>query len=399
MLAPELPPVWGGVGTYVFELIRSLPEDIGIHVVTPFREGFGTEDVTTHSSDLSKYFGENIHLHFVCRANDTFTYNARFQYACFKYLPKLLKREEIDLIHSHTAHMPDLLLRLKRNSVPTITTVHTTIQGQREGTKESGMNFSSWEFSEKMTLLSYPFLKLAESIYFSRGRYYITPSKLMKKYLVGRSSNFIRKNIFIIPHGVDTNLFSPSERKKCFDMNVILFVGRLIALKGIHHLIRSMPLILRKHPKTLFIFIGTGNIHGCINELGYLKVSEKNYKFLGYKDRNMLPKYYNEADLYVLPSLQENFPFTLLEAMACGVPSIVSDVGGVSEIVDNKVNGIMVRPGSVKQIADAVIYLLDNPIVRERLGRKARETIEEKFSLDTMGFKTSLVYSHIINSR
>ncbi len=398
MLAPEFIPVWGGVGTYIIELIRSLPRNIEVHVVTPVREGFGAEKTTTFGSNLSEYLKRDIHLNFICKASDTFAYNAKFQYACSKYVPKLLKEEHIDLIHSHTAHMPDLLLRLNKR-VPTVTTVHTTIQGQREGTRNSGMNFWDWEFSEKMTLLSYPFLRLAEYVYFLKDSFYITPSNWMRNHMRKKYSSLNSREIFVIPHGVDTELFSPSDRKKGQDERVVLFVGRLIALKGIQYLTRSMPSILKEHPGTLFIFIGSGNINACIKELENLKVPKDNYLFLGYKDRASLPKYYRNADLLVLPSLQENFPFTLLEAMACGVPSIVSDVGGSSEIVENNVNGLLIKRGSVKDIADAVIYLLDNPSVLEKVGREARKTVEQRFSSNIMALNTSSVYEQIINEK
>ncbi len=142
MLAPDFLPTWSGVGTYTVELIKNLDQNIEVHLVTLVRKGYGDKNVSTLNYNFSEYFGSNVHIHFVGIANDTFLYNARFQYDCLRFVPKLVKEEKLDLIHSHSAHMPDLLLRLRKSRIPTLTTVHTTIKGQREGTKSSQDCFS-----------------------------------------------------------------------------------------------------------------------------------------------------------------------------------------------------------------------------------------------------------------
>jgi len=155
MLAPEFLPNWGGVGTYIVELIKHLPEDFEIIVITPDRGEVDTQSL----HDNLKVIKTN-------KAGDTFMYNLKFQYSCLRKVPELLKKEEIDVIHSHTAHMPDLLLSFKKLDIPVVTTVHSTIKLQRRGTKMAA-NFWNSEFSEKMTYLLYPFLRLAEEFYFS----------------------------------------------------------------------------------------------------------------------------------------------------------------------------------------------------------------------------------------
>ena len=153
MLAPEFFPIWGGVGTYIIEVLRHLPRDIEVHVVAPWRYQIGIEQVSTQDYVLNDYFGDNVHVHFISKATDVFIYNLRFQYACLKNVPQLIKDEQIDLIHSHTANMPDLFLRLREKTTPILTTIHTTIQGQRAGTKAAQSSFRTLEFSEKATQL------------------------------------------------------------------------------------------------------------------------------------------------------------------------------------------------------------------------------------------------------
>lgn len=399
MLAPEFLPVLGGVGTYIVELVRHLPKDIEVHVITPMREGFGTEKISTADYDFSTYFGSNIHVHFVSKASDTFVYNAKFQYACQKYVPRLVKEEQINLIHSHTAHMPDLLLQFKRLNIPTVTTIHTTIKGQRHGTKDSRMSFWSLGFSEKLTYLTFPFLRLAENVYFSKERYYITVSKWMKEQIVKQYPKIDSSSISVIYNSVDTNLFSPRKEVNPPQRDIVLFTGRLIAAKGIGYLVEAIPNILREYPDALFTFIGAGNSLPYRRRLGEMRIPERNFKFLGYlKESNDLVDYYKAASVYVAPTLYENLPIRILEAMACSVPVVASNICAIPEEIDNGVNGILIEPGSVKELVDAICHLLGDLNLRKRMGENARRTVLEKFNWDLNAARTVKAYKQVIDN-
>jgi len=401
LLAPELLPVWGGVGTYIVELIRHLPNNIEVHVVTPMREGFGEEKASTSDYDFSKYFGGNVHVHFVSKASDTFVYNAKFQYACLRYVPKLLKEEKIELIHSHTAHMPDILLQFKRLHVPVIATIHTTIQGQRQGTESSGMGFWGLEFSEKLTYLTYPFLRLAETIYFSRKRHYITVSKWMKEQVRKQHPKIDQSLISVVHNSVDTERFSPTERKNPFQpqKDVVLFTGRLIAAKGIRYLVEAMPKVLREYPETLFVFIGAGNPLPYQKRLNETGIPERSFSFLGYlKEANDLVEYYRASSVYVAPTLYENLPIRVLEAMACGVPVVASNVCAIPEAIDNGVNGILVEPGCIDELADAICCLLGDSNLRRKIGDNARRTVLEKFDWKVNATRTVEAYQRTLDN-
>ena len=397
ILAAEFLPVWGGIGTYIVELVRHLPKDIEIHVVTPRREGFGEEKVSTSDYDFSEYFGDNIHIHFLCNAKDTFIYNATFQFACLKYVPKLVKKENIDLIHSGS-HIPDLLLDSKRLDVPKVTTIHTTVRGQRNGAKMSGMKFWDLEFSEKATYLVYPFLRLAEVIYFSKARYYITVSEWMKRQLRKQYLKMNHSTISVIPNSVDTNLFSPSKERNPFQGDLVLLTGRLIAAKGIKYLVEAVPEVLKEYPETFFVCIGAGNSLPYERRLKELGVSEKNFVFPGYlKERTELIKYYRASSVYLAPTLYENLPIRVLEAMACGVPVVASNVCAIPEAIDDGVNGILVQPGSVDELVDAICCLLSDSNLRRKIGENARKTVLEKFDWDVNGKWTAQVYHKILD--
>ena len=399
MLAPEFLPVWGGVGTYTVELVRHLPKDVEVHVVTPLRDGFGREKISTSDYVFSEYFGRNVHIHFVCKASDTFIYNAKFQYACLKHVPKLVKEENLDLIHSHMAQMPDLLLQFRRLHVPVVTTIHTTIQGQRRGTKSSGMEFWSLEFSEKLTYLTYPFLHLAETVYLSKERYYTTVSRWMKEQIVRQYPKIDSSLISVIPNSVDTNRFSPGKERDPNQRNIVLFTGRLIAAKGVRYLVEAIPKVLREYPAALFIFIGAGNPLPYRRQLKEMKISEKNFTFLGYlKETSDMIEYYKASSVYVAPTLYENLPIRVLEAMACGTAVVASNVCAIPEAVDDGVNGILIQPGSVDKLADAISCLLGNPDLRKKMGDNARKTVLEKFDWDINAAKTIETYQQILSS-
>ena len=398
VIAPEFLPVWGGVGTYLVELVRHLPKDIEVHVVTPMRESIGGKRISSRDFDFSEYFRDNVHVHFVCKATDTFIYNAVFQSACLRYIPQLLDKEDIDLLHfGH--HMAGLLLELKGLEIPAVTTVHTTIQGQRSGTRMSGMKFWDLEFSEKATYLTYPFLRLAETIYFSRTRHYITVSEWMKRQLQEQYPRMNCSEISVIHNSVDTQSFSPGPRRKSIEGEIILFTGRIIAGKGITYLIEAIPEVLKEHSDAFFVFIGPGDFMPYRRRLKDLGISERNFAFLGYlKDRSELVEYYRTCSIFAAPTtVWENLPIRVLEAMACGAPVIASNVCAIPEVIDNFVNGVLIPPCSVHELARAICCLLGDSNLRRKIGDNARKTVLEKFDCNVHAMRTAEVYQKVLD--
>jgi glycosyltransferase involved in cell wall biosynthesis len=405
MLAPEFLPVWGGVGTYIVELVRHLPKNVEIHVITPMREGFDREKVSASDQDLSRYFGTNVRIHFVCKARDTFSYNASFQYACMKYVPKLVKEENIDLIHSHTAHMPDLLLLFRKLGKPIITTVHTTIKSQRTGTKISGEDLSYMEKSERATRLMYPILRLAEEIYFRQKRFYVTPSNWMKRWF--ETNYHVSGAVRVIPNSVDTNEY---ESTKCDAMldgiipqeltsrRIVLYVGRLLAMKGVKTLLEAVPKVLAEAGENtvLFVFAGSGNSAGLMSGLKEMKVQSNCY-LTGPLSKREVIQLMMAAEVTVVPSFLENCPYVVLESMACGRPVIASNVGGIPEIITDQYDGILVKPNSPALLADAIVGLLQNETIRNVIGQRARETVIKKFSWSVNLTKYLETYSEVLD--
>jgi glycosyltransferase involved in cell wall biosynthesis len=398
IIAPEFLPVWGGVGTYTVELVRHLPKEIQIHVVTPIRESFGEAQVSTSDYNFSDYFDDNVHVHFVSKASDTFLFNASYQLACSTKVPRIIREEKIDIVHL-MHHMAGLLLELKGVKVPTVTTVHNTVQLQRDGTKMSGMPFFELGFNEKATYLTYPILRLIETMYFSGKRNYISVSNWMTKQLWRDYPGISHSPISIIHNSVDTELFSPSNKRKHDDRDIVLFTGRIIAAKGINYLVDAIPKVLKEHPDTLFTFIGAGDSEPYEKRLKQTGVSDNNFEFLGYlKDRNDLIDYYRDCSVYVAPTtLWENLPIRVLEAMSCGAPVVASEVCAIPEAIDNSINGILITQGSIDELAGSICDLISDPSLRKRIGDNARKTALDKFDYKINALRTAKVYDEIIS--
>jgi glycosyltransferase involved in cell wall biosynthesis len=113
MLAPEFFPVWGGVGSYILEISRNMPNDVEIHIITPRRTNFGTDNLKS-SDESNNPLPDNVHVHFVGSAKDTFFYNLFFQLNCRKFIHEYINKFKIDLIHSQSA-MPDIFISEKKN--------------------------------------------------------------------------------------------------------------------------------------------------------------------------------------------------------------------------------------------------------------------------------------------
>ena len=396
MLAPELLPIWGGVGTYIVELIRHLPTTVEVEVVTPYRTRIGSISAATSDYNFEDYFPNNVHIHFLGSAADTFVYNAAFQTACFRHVPRLLKRENIDLIHSHTAHMPDLLLQLRRLNVANVATVHTTMAGQKRAAKGSGTEFSHLDFSEQATLLGYPFLRICERFYFSGEREYITLSNWMK-VRVGLYFPRLKGRVTVIYNSVDSNVFTPGGKERPEN---ILITGRFIAAKGLMYLADAIPRVLSKHPNAMFTFIGPGNFQPYMNRLLELNVPSQNVKFVGYvKDREAILDYYRRCTIFVAPTLYENLPTRVLEAMACAKPVVATDVSAIPEVITSGHNGILVPPKSSEALANAINGLLENPSLRKLIGANARDTVVNKFDWNVNAGKIASLYEEVIQNR
>lgn len=190
----------------------------------------------------------------------------------------------------------------------------------------------------------------------------------------------------IIPMGVDLNLFKPFSRhfygNNSENSPIILTVGRLDKNKGFNYLIDAMPKLIHRFPELKLIIAGDGpEKNNLLNQIKNLHL-EQNVSMVGAVRNKDLPKYYNTADLFVLPSLKEGLGVVLLEAMACGTPVIGSAIGGIKDIIKDGETGLLVKPENSEDISNRIIEILSDELLRQRLSGQGVKLVKERFSWD-----------------
>lgn len=198
-----------------------------------------------------------------------------------------------------------------------------------------------------------------------------------------------RDRVVVIHNGVDTGRFKPSndgskvrERHGLDGKKVVLFVGALTrwhAYKGLDNLIRAFSTVAGKDPDARLLVVGGGELAAANAELAKSLGIWNKVTFAGTVPDALLPSYYAACDLFVLPSRDrsEGYGLALLEAMATGKPVIGSQVGGIPEVINNGVTGLLVSPNQPVELATAILALLSDGRRRLSLGAKARQYAEE----------------------
>jgi len=219
------------------------------------------------------------------------------------------------------------------------------------------------------------------------------------KYMQDEIASLFEVNpdsITIIPNGVEPEQFRAMPETPTLDIPgdspVVFFIGRLVPEKGLWHLIRSFALVSRRLPEARLVIGGRGPQRPLLDELVAELGLEERVVFTGFirdKERNYL---YNRADVAVFPSLYEPFGIVALEAMATNTPVVVSDVGGLAEIVRAGYNGLKVAPGNEAEMADAIIRVLTDNQVSQGIVRNAAREIDTTYNWRTIAADTVKVY-------
>lgn len=182
--------------------------------------------------------------------------------------------------------------------------------------------------------------------------------------------------IHVIPNGVDVDRFQPVKREedRPRDKNiVVLVVARLIEIKGIQNLLTALSLLPEPLRQKIDLQVcGTGPYEADLRRQADRLGNTAQVHFAGLLPYEQIPVRLQEADIFVLPSLQEGLPLSLLEAMASGLPVVASVVGGIPSVVRDGENGLLVAPGDVTGLRDALVRLLENPGICRRMGSAAR---------------------------
>jgi len=206
-----------------------------------------------------------------------------------------------------------------------------------------------------------------------------------------------KEKIFHIPNGVEN--FCHNRHDALGDPVVIAFAGRLHPQKGVATLLRAFKLVVQEEPHLHWRLklAGTGPLERSLKALADELAIGQQVSFLGQiPDVNVI---LDQSDIFVLPSLSEGMSNALLEAMAHGLPCIVTDIAGNNDMIRHLENGLLVQPGDENALAAAIALLAANQELRKRLGQKATRTVEEKYSLDSAANQYMALYANLIQSR
>lgn len=197
---------------------------------------------------------------------------------------------------------------------------------------------------------------------------------------------------FLIPGtGVDIKKFQPSTKKN--DVPLVLFASRLLSTKGIVEFVGAAQKLKQKGVRARFAIAGTtdpGNPASIAPDQVEIWARSEAVEAWGWQAD--MPSTLAKADIFCLPSYREGVPNALLEACACGLPVITTDVPGCRDVVKHNVNGLLVPPRDTETLADALESLLGNITLRDTMGNTGRKIILEKFSLDKIIEQTMSVY-------
>ncbi len=380
-LSRDYPPRHvGGVGTYVFEMSRVLAK-YG-HQVFVITEAIDTPlDYVDQGVRVFRVQpGEIRWLNSWRKKFPGLISRLEYSVAVSKKIKELVTRYSIDIVESCEARAEGFWFYLFRNKPALVIKLHTP-----EG-------------------LVY---KLNREEY-SRDRFWVEKLEewwiLKAKRLVGLSEAITRltsdhykmkfKDIPIVPNPIDISSFKciPSDKSE----NIVLYAGRLEFRKGVHVLVRAIPLVLSEMPNVKFVFVGDdcGMKDYMLKKLQEFNVTS-NVMFVEQLPREQLLEWYQRCALCVVPSLWENHPYVILEAMSCGRPVVTTNVGGLPEIVRHGHNGLLVEAGSVVELAVAIKELLSNRTRCEELGVSARKTMETRYVPEEVMRKTLAIYEEM----
>lgn len=382
MLSWEYPPrIIGGISRVVHDLAQKLGEYNEVHVITCWENGAREfekdKNVFVHRVNTYELSTMNF-IDWVLQLNFAFIEHAvRYINAAGSF----------DIIHAHDWVAAFAARVLKHSyAIPLVSTIHATEFGRNHGihteiqryicSVEWWLTYESWKV--------------------------IVNSDYMKNEVM-HVFNLPQDKINVIFNGVDPDKFKNYERDYSFRRNyasdnekIVFFVGRLVNEKGVQVLIDAIPKIIAYFNNVKFVIAGKGPQFDYLNEMAArLNVAHKVY-FTGYISDNDLSRLYKCADVAVFPSLYEPFGIVALEGIVAGVPIVVSDTGGLGEIVNHGIDGMKAYTGNSNSLADSILEILFNPGKAEEMKRKALDKVHRVYNWNTISEQTMEVYRKVV---
>lgn len=383
MLTWEYPPrIVGGIARVVNDLSKRLIKDGHEVTVVTYREG--NAPYFEDDKGVKVYRIDN----YMINPNNFIDWIMQMNFNMVAKASEIIASEgKFDVIHAHDWLVAYAAKTLKNSyDTPIVSTIHATESGRNSGIHDETQRY----INDTEWMLTYESTEV------------IVNSNYMKRELQSLFGLPFEK-INVVPNGINVNMFSGIERDYDFrrqyaldNEKIILFMGRLVYEKGVQHLISAMPKILAGYHDAKLVIAGKG---GMIDELkaqvNSMGISNKVY-FTGYMDSKQVCKIYKCADVSVFPSTYEPFGIVALEAMLSGTPVVVSDIGGLNEIVTHGENGMKSYAGNPNSIADSILELLYNPQLAQEVVKKAKNMVKNEYNWAKIAQDTHFTYQKAI---
>ena len=384
MLTWEYPPrIVGGIARVVHDLSKRLIKDGHEVTVVTYRD---SADVPEYENDkgVNVYRVDNYMIH----PNNFIDWIMQLNFNMLSKATEIINKEGgFDVIHAHDWLVTYAAKSLKNAyDIPIVATIHATEAGRNSGIHDETQRY----INDTEWLLTYEATEV------------IVNSNYMKNE-IQRLFGLPFDKINVIPNGINLSNFTGIERDYDFrrqyamdNEKIILYVGRLVYEKGVQHLIAAMPKILSNYHDAKLIIAGRGGMMDELrSEASNLGLNDKIY-FTGYLNSKQVQKMYKCADVAVFPSTYEPFGIVALEAMLAGVPTVVSDVGGLDEIVTHGVDGMKSYAGNANSIADSVTALLYDHQLATNVSKKAKQKVKDQFNWEKIAQDTHFTYEKAI---
>ncbi len=383
MLTWEYPPrIVGGIARVVNDLSKRLIKDGHEVTVVTYREG--NAPYFEEDKGVKVYRVDN----YIINPNNFIDWIMQMNFNMVAKANEIIANEgKFDVIHAHDWLVAYAAKTLKNSyDIPIVATIHATESGRNSGIHDETQRY----INDTEWMLTYEATEV------------IVNSNYMKRELQSLFGLPFEK-INVVPNGINITMFNGVERDYEFRRQyaldhekIILFMGRLVYEKGVQHLISAMPKILAGYHDAKLVIAGKG---GMIDELkaqvDSMGIGNKVY-FTGYMDAKQVCKMYKCADVSVFPSTYEPFGIVALEAMLSGTPVVVSDIGGLNEIVQHGENGMKSYAGNPNSIADSILALLYNAQLSQEVVKKAKNMVKNDYNWAKIAQDTHFTYQKAI---
>ena len=301
-----------------------------------------------------------------------------FNYKIWPLVKALMIEEKIDLVHAHgTRALSNVFKAAKQLDLPLIYTVH------------------GWSFHPDQFFLVRRLRELSEKYLTRKADLTICVSKSNEDLGVKRLN---LDDSMVIHNAIDLQRFNPrrnlsnvrAELGFNADHFVIGFIARITGQKDPFTMLNAMQILIKQNKKIRLLMVGDGNLKHRVMEKAKAMGLQSHIVFQPF--RNDIPAVLNAIDLYCLPSLWEGFPIGILEAMAMRKPVVASPVDGTSELIVNLQTGVLVEQQKPKALAETILNLYNDEILRTTISQKAFQYVRTHFGIRELVRKLEKVY-------